>query len=359
MSARSIPALTGIRGLAAFVVMLDHLKVNTFYGIPSELPILRSGHYGVELFFILSGFILTYVHASEFAKPSVAAINSFFVLRFFRVYPLHFIVLMITLAYVLRNPDFADWYRGWEANAKGFSFWGFFQTLTLTNRIGLADYGVWNGPTWSLSSEVVGYAAFPFVVYFLMGTRSKTLCYAIAITLLAAFTATLMLRGHIGLLRMVFCFGAGVALGRAHQLESANPPWTAALTCISAAVAIVTLYFEALNPFSVFAFSGLIYGLALGPSLVDRLFSSAPMMFLGRISFSLYLTHFNLLAVVTWLLWTSHSAQEYPTFNLAWEIAICVVVATATFYLVERPSHMVGRRLSLAIVRKRLEAVAV
>ena len=105
--------------------MLDHLKPNAFYGISTELPIFRSGHYGVELFFILSGFILTYVHASEFARPSAAAVNSFFVLRFFRIYPLHFAIMMATLAYVLCYPSFIDWSRSWDANINGFSFGGF------------------------------------------------------------------------------------------------------------------------------------------------------------------------------------------------------------------------------------------
>ena len=157
---------------------------------------------------------------------------------------------------------------------------------------------MWNGPTWSLSSEILGYLAFPFAVYFLMRTKNKQLCYATALMLLTAFAATLTLRGHIGLMRMVFCFGAGMALGRAQQLETQNPGWASSLTLLSAAVAVVTLYLEPLNPLSVFGFAGVVYGLALGPSVVSRFFASAPMMFLGRISFSLYLTHFNLLAIV-------------------------------------------------------------
>ena len=99
---------------------------------------------------------------------------------------------------------------------------------------------------------------------------------------------------------MVFCFGAGMALGRAQQLETTDPWWAPSLTWLSAAIAVATLYLEAFNALSVFGFAGVIYGLALGPSVINRLFASAPMMFLGRISFSLYLTHFNLLAIVIW-----------------------------------------------------------
>ncbi|MGQ0494914.1 acyltransferase family protein [Komagataeibacter intermedius] len=91
--ARSIPSLTGVRGIAALWVFMTH-----FYGLAADILhqpwmlqslFLFNGFRGVDLFFVLSGFILMHVHEGQFTVLRWHVIRDFFIVRFFRVYPLN------------------------------------------------------------------------------------------------------------------------------------------------------------------------------------------------------------------------------------------------------------------------------
>jgi peptidoglycan/LPS O-acetylase OafA/YrhL len=97
-----IPALTGIRGIGAVWVMPYHL-------FPGNWPIIGRGYRGVDLFFILSGFILTYVHWKDFdGGYSLSKYRRFLLLRLARIYPLHIIVLIAFGVAVLLLPGFTE-----------------------------------------------------------------------------------------------------------------------------------------------------------------------------------------------------------------------------------------------------------
>src|ERR1700757_84758 len=106
----SIPSLTGVRGVAALWVFLTHS-----YGFAAHIlnapALLRSsflvnGFRGVDLFFILSGFILMHVHAGDFKTISQNALKRFFITRFFRIYPLNTVILLALVPLVLFAPSY-------------------------------------------------------------------------------------------------------------------------------------------------------------------------------------------------------------------------------------------------------------
>src|SRR5215471_12464399 len=90
MATTFIPRLTGIRSIAAASVFFYHgweavgLSPNNVVG---------RGYLGVDLFFLLSGFIIAHTHAAEFRSPTAAAFASFLWKRFARLYPAHVTVL--------------------------------------------------------------------------------------------------------------------------------------------------------------------------------------------------------------------------------------------------------------------------
>lgn len=96
---RKIPALTGIRGYAALWVVMHHcvnLGWHQFTGTwasTNQTPFLISGYLGVELFFILSGFILTKIYGPSIVN--IAGLRDFFVGRFFRILPVWWFSLLL------------------------------------------------------------------------------------------------------------------------------------------------------------------------------------------------------------------------------------------------------------------------
>jgi len=97
---KGLPSLTGLRGAAALWVILFHFSflLRTHLHIPLDLPLLREGYLGVDVFFILSGFILCHVYVSSFKQYKVREHIHFLLIRLARIYPLH---LAVMLAFVL------------------------------------------------------------------------------------------------------------------------------------------------------------------------------------------------------------------------------------------------------------------
>ena len=343
---RTIPALTGIRGVAALLVVLFHLPLATLYSLPGEVPVIRNGTYGVEMFFILSGFILLHVHSGDFERPTFPALRQFALTRFFRIYPLHVGVLLCIVVFVFMAPGYVAWFRTIPTFEDTFSPAGFFQTLTLTNRIGLPSLGDWNPPSWSLSSEVVGYATFPVLAHLATKVRSLSLCFLSAIGLLTVYCVVRMAFSYEGsVIRMALCFSAGVALARAYHLRPVVR-FSSSLAATCGLLSVTALAFDKTAAFSVFGFAGLIYALALGGGTLERFLASAPVMFLGTISFSLYLVHFILQTALLWAFWGGDGYTEYPTLSLLILLGLNLGVATLFYYLIERPSHQFGRRVA-------------
>src|SRR5947208_8021035 len=100
-AAQYVPALTGIRALAALLVLGMHTEQNVPAGLNSVLPFLARGYLGVDFFFVLSGFIITHVYFASIAHPSRGAIQVFLWHRLIRLYPVHVTVLAALIVLVV------------------------------------------------------------------------------------------------------------------------------------------------------------------------------------------------------------------------------------------------------------------
>jgi len=99
-TARYLPPLTGIRALAALLVLGMHADQNISAGVSSVLPFLKRGYLGVDFFFVLSGFIITHVYFSSLARPNRSAVQVFLWHRLIRLYPVHITVLALLFGLV-------------------------------------------------------------------------------------------------------------------------------------------------------------------------------------------------------------------------------------------------------------------
>jgi peptidoglycan/LPS O-acetylase OafA/YrhL len=352
--ARGIPSMTGIRGVAAVWVMLYHAR---FYLL--DLPFLPrielfgSGWRGVDLFFMLSGFILMYAHGREFYEIRKGPIIRFARLRFTRVYPLNAVILFLIAVLVAFQPGYVAWLRSVD-NPADCSPGAFVRTLLLATRWFLPGRGEWNTPTWSLSLEILGYIAFPLLAYCaLRVTRGRQL---IGIGLLSLAGDYVVLRvshtpesdfGQIAVVRMAACFVTGIAICRLWSLAAASAKkWAGWITAASVAGVLIAAYLPHGDVLFNFCFASLLYGLAFQQGIVNKLLASRAAVFLGDISFPLYLVHVVPLVWLWYFIrsdWAAFSPFAKAAAVACWAVG-CILAATLLHYFVEKPFHSLGRR---------------
>jgi peptidoglycan/LPS O-acetylase OafA/YrhL len=155
--APELPALTSLRGIAAVGVLLFHSSYYAYHFAGGSPPWLwRRGYLAVDLFFFLSGFVLTHVYGRRLTEQqSWRTIGGFLWARFCRIYPASFFTTAVfVLAYTVGNLPFpAD-----------VSFTKQLVAVLLLLQVPWLDDIVINSPSWSISAELYAYLLFPFVV---------------------------------------------------------------------------------------------------------------------------------------------------------------------------------------------------
>jgi peptidoglycan/LPS O-acetylase OafA/YrhL len=171
-----VPALTGIRAVAALIVLALHAQQLSTSGLIAHLPFPGRGYLGVDRFFLLSGFIITHVYLASLVRPDGNAVAIFFWHRIVRLWPVHVTVLaaLLPISYLAGGMGFNS-PQGEPAICSGS--WGVMNTLP------------WNPPAWSNSAEWFAYLLFPLLALGLRRLRSAAASILLAILVLAATAA--------------------------------------------------------------------------------------------------------------------------------------------------------------------------
>lgn len=345
-NARNIPALTGIRAIAALLVLSIHVDQNVPTDIALYLPFIGRGYLGVDFFFVLSGFIITHVYLASFPKLTGDAVRIFLWHRFIRLYPVHATVLLVMIAMVF----FAK-AGGREISDGNFKTVDLIWQFLLMHAWGFADVATWNVPSWSISAEWFAYLLFPVLAPVLFVIRSRAVAAALAVAALVAMTAACLvfkweLNSFVGapaLLRVTGEFLCGAALCRVVTIEGLSGPrwWNGDLAGTLAFAAFLVGASMGFSDFLLVALLALtILGTAAANGFLARFLGSKIAVWLGEVSFSIYMVHFPILIVLrriyeklgyaSWH-WSLHAAAFVLTF------AIVIAVAALLYYIVERP----------------------
>ena len=346
-----LPALTGIRTLLALAIVLFHFT-------PPHLgllyPIIDNGYVFVGVFFLISGYVLTYNYAD---RAATLVKREFWLARFSRLYPVYLLVLILSFR-MLQN----EWYA-----RSHFEFW---QGLILAPLVlqgwspSVATF--WNTVAWTLSCEVVLYAAFPFLIRAPWPKKPLHLVFLLlGLWLLGLVPHSLYLLlnpDHIvgpvdrysssQLIRFLkytplpyaCTFLIGVTLGKLQLALPIAPRQRLALTAVSLATVGLFFYTVVLRtPYLLMhgglltpLFAALVLGLS-GPHLLSSLFSWRPLLLIGESSYCLYLIHFNVYQLL-------HIYQIPQRLHLAafdpWlSYAILVLLALLIYHFVETPAR--------------------
>jgi peptidoglycan/LPS O-acetylase OafA/YrhL len=361
-----LEALTGLRFLAAFHVVLFHVSRWEHWPVPAALRhVVGSGYVAVGLFFMLSGFVLTYTQGGDGAPRMSRA--SFYAARFARIYPVYLLALLLSLPFALR-PALAHGGAG-RLLAEGLAT----TTLLQAWHPGLAL--AWNAPGWSLSVEAFFYAAFPFLAP--RGVRlsvRRTLAVMVgALALLLTLPLAYALGSPEGwsarydseglwldvlryhpLVRLPE-FLLGIGLGRLY----AHPPLRAAVArhagLLATTAAALILGVLALGPRIPYvllhngllapAFAVLLLALATGEGLPARLLRHPWAVRLGEASYSLYILHIPLLMVSRSIAGAvlGREVLDSPAF-IAGYLLLAITASLVSHRLVELPLNHRLRR---------------
>jgi peptidoglycan/LPS O-acetylase OafA/YrhL len=354
---QNLKALTSLRFIAAmWVVSYDY-----WHDLMAVTPHLVSkGYLGVELFFVLSGFILSHVYLQGFGDRSFRYAD-FLWARLARVYPVHLATLVGMGALVG-----GALLLGVQAGDKALVWSSLPAQLTLTQAWGLGLHGGWNHPSWSISAEWFAYLTFPaFAALAWVLRRRPGLALALALILIVALeTGFERLAGfpltHAtiawGALRIVPCFALGCAvylMWSAHPIR--RPAMAIGAVAASLAAILIALQAGAPDAAAIALFGGLIFGLASLASAGSRLLTAAPLVYLGEVSFAVYMM------CIPWQLAFDKAAHrvlglpEGPLPLPLWLVLFVGVVpaAMALHHLVERPARDAMRRHGVPFQRDR------
>ncbi|MCE9634831.1 MAG: acyltransferase [Planctomycetes bacterium] len=349
-----IRALTGIRWFAAVWVLVYHAQQ---HGMSAALPGLSAwrwlqqagglGYLGVDLFFVLSGFVLTWTYADRLRSFSAADYARYLAARLARIYPVHlFVLLLVTLAVTGRS--LGAWDGPWHG--PGFRAHDFALHLGLVHSWGFGSWLSWNQPAWSISAEWFAYLWFPFLCSWLVKVRSPWttgILACAAVTAVAVIAPQLAPRACLnvpqlgGLVRVTGEFIAGCCA--CHVVRSTTWPRTVwnALCWTSAAAVLGTAFIGRADPLALPWFVVLVASLAASDCGLTRFLATPAAVLGGRVSYSLYMVHFPMLLLADQLLGRMDPLRPpigAPLW-LASYAAAPVLVAWATWRWVEEPAR--------------------
>jgi peptidoglycan/LPS O-acetylase OafA/YrhL len=340
------PQLDGVRGLAVLVVVAFHTPLRA--AIPG-------GFLGVDLFFVLSGFLITVLLAEEHRDAGRIRPLRFFARRMVRLLP----ALLVLLAFC----SFLA--LGCRSPAKSYSL---FRSVLLTLTYSANWYWVFDAPlhylahTWSLALEEQFYLLWPFALMALLRCRSRPISLALvgmgiaaaallraavwegpatfshhpATTCLAMRADALLAGCSLGLMAV----WGWLTHGRSPLLRCCNA--SAALFLLTVVLTIpsgdVGLY---RGGFTLVALAAAFWlaGVVQDP---PRLLCWSPLTWIGRLSYGIYLWHYPLFALVPG--WLRKLGVGSPGGVLVWsaEVALTLGAAAASYYGVERPIRRWG-----------------
>ena len=317
-----VPALDAIRGIAILLVLAVHAD----HALPG-------GALGVDLFFVLSGFLITSLLLTEWGRDSTISLRSFYRRRALRLLPALFVMLAVVSVVAVLTAD----------DVRGQLVWVLYSLAYVINFAGLLEEGIGNESLqhmWSLSQEEQFYFVWPVLLLLLLraGLRPRVLAVVLGMTAAALLVYRGVLEGSgvsvsfllyapdlrgVGL--VLGCLAAVVFTG---GLVRRIPHWLASASLVPAclAVALFTLdgRWQAVYLVPAFCIAAAIVLLAcvLHPEWwFARLIDRAWLRGLGRISYGLYLWHLPIYVAVGWIA----------------GLPLAILVAVLSYRFVEQP----------------------
>lgn len=342
-------ALTGLRGLAAWLVVFYHIRSGMAGYLPQPImDFFAKGYLAVDFFFLLSGFVIWLSYSVRFAEGGLPYTFGFLWRRVARIWPLHLFILICSLVFVAvliatgRSHESGYPLRELPLHIFLLQNWGFTSELT------------WNHPAWSISTEMAAYLIFPILAVYARWDRFPTAILILFITALIAilyffFTALGFDQlgrdiPRTGLTRCLIQFVIGTIICALWQRWRGH--WRKALYCSLFGAFMMAAYIATPLPETVMipiAFTSFLLGMAIYSEVQNNPLNNRILHYFGEISYATYLVHF-MLFIAFKIVFVSDPANISPLL-IALFVALTFATSAVLYHLIEKK----GQRLFLQI----------
>jgi peptidoglycan/LPS O-acetylase OafA/YrhL len=334
--------------------VIFHFEIVLVLFMPRETSRFFSKCYlMVDLFFIMSGFIIYHVYG-EFFKRNIhtTTFNKYIRARLARVYPLHIFTLILIIILVVSQHFKWDEFLNLRAIPTH---------VLMLQSFGLHSIYTWNVPAWSISAEFAAYIIFPvfaFAIY-----RSKVITPIVISTLIILIYWLLAFKFSkangttgqynldqtydYGYLRGIASFLAGGMIYQLYLAKKFHFLRADTILLILFAILIACLHFGVTDLVFIPVFLLLVLSAAYNTGRVKRFLSNRFLQWLGDISYSVYLMQFPLMILVIVLLphlgitWNGVYSLHLPYWQAAIYcllfLAVLIGISAFSYHYIERP----------------------
>ncbi len=359
------------RGICALLVTLFHFPAA---GWLATNGFIRGSYLFVDFFFVLSGFVIAHAYGNRLSDGN--SFRKFMITRFGRLFPLHAFMLLAFVAFELLRLKMPQFSGGEPAFSGAFSVKSLITNVFMVHGLGTEQGLTWNGPSWSISTELFAYLMFGLAVLLLGRFAMLAFISAILVAPLFLFAASpdfMDATWDFGFIRCVYGFSFGVIVHALFERAGEKPShdhetvgaWTFAecATVIAVILFVSTSHANALSLLAPLIFGFAVFIFAHEGGMVSRLLSARPFLMLGALSYSIYMTHMFVQARMINVgkfadghfttQFFSNDASGNPMFgqSWAWPMATLMIAATLsasllTYRLVEMPGRNWFRKLA-------------
>ena len=296
--------LTPLRGIAAVLVAVFHFEMAIARFVPANLTMFFEKCYlMVDLFFIMSGFIILHVYKEDFAMHiGKNSLRKFIIARFARIYPLHFfsLLLLVILVIFLSPPGtYPSAIENPRAIPTGF---------LLLHSYYIHDIYTWNIPSWSISAEWAAYLIFPFLALFL-NKRKLPALFIFGLFVIAAYISIMYFlprKNYLypsipvphnlnttydyGFLRGIAGFITGMIVYKLYQWPSVKNIFHKDIFAVMfITMLVLALHFAMNDAICIILFAALVLCFALNSGSLHTICNNRLAQYIGKISYSIYL----------------------------------------------------------------------
>ena len=299
-----LTSLNPLRGIAAILVAVFHFEMAVGRFIPASISMfLEKCYIMVDLFFIMSGFIMMHVYKDSFSDSfKKASFKKFIVARFARIYPLHFFSLtLLILGVILLSP------AGYYPNKIEFPG-AILTNYLLLNAFYIHPVYTWNIPSWSIGAEWAAYLLFPFIVLFIQKIKKPAIIFLLVFIAFSYYAIMFLLHRvnplypnipvphnlnttyDYGFLRGITGFTIGILLYLLYQSAKAQKVFQKdAIALITMAGLFIVMHFGLNDSIIIILFSLLVISFASNNGMILKICRNKFLQYLGDISYSIYL----------------------------------------------------------------------